>query len=63
MKKEIQIYGRSREKFEKLFPQAIFEGYECNIRYAYYTIKGMSSKSILGICDHNKISVINIIEK
>ena len=52
----VHIYGRSRTKFAKLFPEAIFEGYECNIKYAYFSFKNKVSKNkIQTICDNNKI--------
>ena len=53
----IRIFGRSRFKFSKLFPEAIFEGYECNIRYAYFSFKNKISKNkIKSICDSEKIN-------
>lgn len=52
----IKIYGRSRFKFAKLFPEATFEGYECNIRYCYFSFKKKISKSkIESICANEKI--------
>jgi hypothetical protein len=56
---KVMIYGRSRFAFAKLFPDAIFEGYECNIRFAYFTFKNKISeakiKRIAG-----KIAIIEI---
>ena len=60
----VQIYGRSRFKFAKLFPMAIFEGYECNIKFAYFTIKTkISGTKIKGICETEKITIIDITTK
>ena len=54
----IMTYGRNRFKFSKLFPDAIFEGYECNIRFAYFTFKNKISKTkIQAICDMEKIKI------
>lgn len=58
---EVQIYGRSRLRFEKLFPKAKFKGYECNVRFAYFTFKEKISKSkILRLCEIGKIKVLEI---
>ncbi len=55
----VQIFGRSRFKFANLFPDATFEGYECNIRYAYFSFKKkISSNKIKFICDSAKIKFI-----
>lgn len=52
----VQIFGRSRNKFEQAFPDAKFEGYECNARYCYFRfIKKMSDNTIKKICEVNKI--------
>lgn len=51
----IMIYGRNRFKFKKLFPEAKFEGYECNIRYCYFTIKLKDKSRILRICQSENI--------
>jgi hypothetical protein len=53
----IQIYGRSRQKFQKLFPNAVFEGYECNIRFAYFKLK-ISDATLHNICTHEKITIL-----
>jgi hypothetical protein len=49
------IFGRSRFKFQKLFPAAKFEGYECNIKYAYFTIKLKDKSRIIRICEAENI--------
>jgi hypothetical protein len=51
----IMLYGRSRQKFAKLFPDAKFEGYECNIRYCYFTIKLKDKARIMRICEAENI--------
>ena len=51
----IMIYGRSRFKFHKLFPETKFEGYECNIKYAYFTIKLKDKSRIMRICEAENI--------
>lgn len=54
--KKVKTFGRNRFKFQKLFPEAIFEGYECNIHYCYFTFKGKISKSLIeNICRSEKI--------
>jgi len=54
--KEIMIYGRARQKFQLLFPDAIFEGYECGIRFCYFRFKKyISDNKIKNICENNKI--------
>lgn len=54
----VQIFGRSRFEFAKLFPTATFEGYECNIRYAYFSFKNKESGAkIQAICDNEKIKI------
>jgi len=53
------IYGRARNKFIKLFPAAKFEGYECNIRFGWYTLKEPISK-IKKLCKIEKIDIIEI---
>jgi hypothetical protein len=59
---EIQLYGRSRFEFEKLFPEAKFEGYEYNIHFCYFSFKKKVSKSkILRLCESKKIKVLEII--
>lgn len=54
----IMTYGRNRDKFQKLFPDAKFEGYECNIRFAYFSFKNKVSKTkIQAICEREKIKI------
>lgn len=57
----IQIYGRNRAKFQSLFPQAIFEGYECNIRFCYFSFKNKISHSLIQReCKSNKIQILDL---
>jgi hypothetical protein len=54
----IMTYGRNRDKFQKLFADAKFEGYECNIRFAYFSFKNKVSKTkIQAICEIEKIKI------
>ena len=56
---KVRIFGRSRFKFAKLFPEATFEGYECNIKYAYFSFKGeMDTQKFKETCDSNKIKFV-----
>lgn len=54
---EAMIYGRDRNKFQKLFPNAIFEGYECSIRFAWFFLKKETISKVENICYNNKIKV------
>ena len=55
----VKIFGRSRFRFAKLFPEATFEGYEYNIKYAYFSFKKKISKNkIKSLCDREKINYI-----
>jgi len=56
---EVKIYGRSRFNFQNLFPSARFEGYECNIRFCYFTLNAIKSV-VERVCSTNKIKIINI---
>ena len=58
--KEIQIYGRSRKKFSELFPSAKFEGYECNIRFCYFSGIRESVNKIIQLCKSENITIIQI---
>ena len=54
----VETFGRNRFKFQKLFPEATFEGYECNIRYCYFSFKHKISRSkIMNICNSEKIKI------
>jgi hypothetical protein len=54
----VRIFGRSRFEFAELFPEANFEGYEYNIRYAYFAFKNKISKNkIQTLCDSKKIKI------
>lgn len=55
MKIEIMIFGRCRRKFQKLFPKAKFEGYECNIRNCWFSLTGTPIRKVISICLENKI--------
>ena len=55
---EVRIYGRSRSKFQKCFPDAIFNGYECNIRFCYFYIK-IALESLRNICKNENIEILN----
>lgn len=56
--KTVQTFGRNRFKFQKLFPEAIFEGYEYNIKYCYFSFKSKISKDkIQRLCDSEKIKI------
>jgi putative NADPH-quinone reductase len=53
----VVTFGRNRFKFQKLFPEAIFEGYEYNIKYCHFTFKNkISMASIKRICQSEKIN-------
>jgi len=55
----VETFGRNRFKFQKLFPEAIFEGYEYNIKYCHFTFKGkISMAKIKSICQSEKIKAI-----
>ena len=56
----IQIYGRSCQKFQRVFPDAEFEGYECNIRFAFFKLK-ISESVLRNICANEKITLLEII--
>ena len=57
--KTIKTFGRNRFKFQKLFPEAVFEGYECNIRYCFFSFKNKISKSLIQrICDSENIKIL-----
>jgi hypothetical protein len=59
MKITVKIYGRSRFKFANLFPKAHFEGYECNIRFCYFSLKEKIS-ILKNICINEKIAILEI---
>jgi len=56
---ELMIFGRSRFKFQKLFPLSKFEGYEYNIRYCWFSFDYNIDKSeIEKVCNDNKIKIV-----
>lgn len=55
---QVQIYGRKRFDFQKLFPTAAFEGYECNIRYCYFNIATSEVKKVERVCSQNLITIL-----
>ena len=58
----LKTFGRNRFRFQKLFPDAIFEGYECNIKYCFFSFKrktGIYSKTLIKrICDSENIKIL-----
>ena len=60
----VMIFGRSRFEFAKLFPEATFEGYECNIRFCYFSFrKNISVSKIEKLCSDHKIKIIVLLKK
>jgi hypothetical protein len=55
---ELKIYGRNRFKFQDLFPDAKFEGYECNITFGYFTIPKKRLSQITRECGNAKIQIL-----
>lgn len=52
-----RVYGRSRKSFQREFPLAVFEGYECGCKFAWFSCYLPISK-ILAITTRVGIKVL-----